>query len=178
MAKQKLTLNDPLVKAAIIILGIGFVTYFSIQKFILTPHRHKIAELEAKLEHINIENTIVKLSEEININEKSLPPQKNQSWLLAQLTKLSKQANINIETVEPLPIQQIPPYSYASYRINITCTYTELANFIELIEAYPHILNIESLNIGSKAAYVPELPKEQMDKKTSAGIDMVVGTIF
>lgn len=175
---KQISLNDPITKIALILLGIAFIGYIAIQKFIIKPNKEKVAGLKAQIEHIKAEDEIAVLYNEINACEKALPPQKDQSWLLAQITSIAKQADINIGTVEPLSIRQIPPYSYVPYKINIVCTFAELDKFLELIETSPYILNIESLNISSNAQYVPELPKEEIGKETRADIDIVIGTIY
>lgn len=175
---KQLSLKDPLVQIAIISIAIITTIYFSAQKFILKPNKDKITKLKTQLQHIELEDEIAKLYKEVNSSEKTLAPQKDQSWLLTQLTSLAKQSNVKIESVEPLPVKQIPPYSYVPFKIKTDCIFAELINFVRLVESSAYILSIESLKIDSKEKYSAELPNEEMDKQASANTEIVIGTIY
>lgn len=178
MLKKQISLKDPQTRILLITIGIIFATYIFSQKFILRPHREKLNKLNGQLEHINLENEIARISEEVNSCEKYLPAQKDPSWLLTRITELAAQSKVNIESIEPLPLRQIPPYSYVSFRIKTTSTFNKLVNLLGLIESSPYILSIESLNITSGKRYTPEVSKEELDKGTQAGVEMVIGTIY
>lgn len=178
MLKKQISLKDPLTKLLLIAGAIAFAAYLFAQKSIIKPHRGKIANLSARLEHIGLEDEIAKILHEIDSCEKYLPPQKDPSWLLTQITELASQAKLDIESVEPLPTKDIPPYSYVPFKINTTCTFNKLVNFIKSIESSPFILSVESVNLKSAGVYKQEVPKEELGKETHAGVEIVVGTIY
>lgn len=175
---KKLSLKDPQTKILLITLGVILATYTLGQEFIIKPYKNKITKLRAQLEHIKLEDEVAKICNEVNRCEKCLPPQKDASWLLSEITGVAKEAKIDIESVEPLPLKQFPPYSYVPFKIKTTCTFSKLVRFIDLLESSPYILSIESLKLESQGKYIPELPKEEMDKEVLASIEMVIGTIY
>lgn len=178
MLKKEISLKDPLTRFLLIVIGIAFASYFFAQKSIIKPHREKISNLRAKIEHINLEDEIAKILHEIDSCEKYLPPQKDPSWLLTQITELANQAKLDIQSIAPLPHKEIPPYSYVSFRVITTCTFSKLVTFIKSIESSPYILSIESINLKSEGMYKPEVPKEELGKETPANVEIVVGTIY
>jgi len=175
---KQISLKDPLLQIAIIILVIGFITYLIAQKLVLQPNKNKITNLKTRIEHIKIENEIAKLNKEINGFEKSLPPQNDQSWLLTQITEMAKQSGIDIENAEPLPVKQIPPYSYVPFKIKIECTFEELVLFVKLIESRAYILNIESLKLESGEKNTTGKEDYEPGQKKLANVEIVVGTIY
>lgn len=178
MLKKQISLKDPQIKILIITIAVVITSYICNQKLIQKPHREKTAKLKANLEHIRIEDEIARIYDEVNKCEKCLPPQKEPSWLLTQITEMAKNSKLDIESIEPLPPKQIPPYSYIPFKIRTTCTFKELVNFIELVESSPYILSIESLKLESIGRYSPEVPKEELDKEIPANINIVIGTIY
>lgn len=175
---KQLSFKEPLTKIFIIILCITVGTIIISKKFIMKPCREEVAKRTTRLEHIRLEDEIAKIQNEINACEKSLPPQKEPSWLLTQITLLAEQSKINIESMESLPLKQIPPYSYVPLKIHTICTYSQLAKFMQLIESSPYILNIESLELESKGTYIPGAPNEELAKEVLASVKIVVGTIY
>lgn len=178
MINKQISLKDPQTKILLITIGIVFATYILSQKIILRPHREKLSKLKGQLEHISLEDEIARISMEVNSCEKSLPTQKDPSWLLTQITGLAAQSKVNIESIEPLPSTQVPPYQYVSLKIKTTSTFSKIVSFLKSIEASPFILNIAALNLTSAERYKPEVPKEEMGKETQAGVEMVIGTIY
>lgn len=178
MLKKQISLKDPLTKLLLIAGGIAFAAYLFAQKSIIKPHGEKIANLTARLEHISLEDEIAKILHEIDSFEKYLPPQKDPSWLLTQITELASQAKLDIQSIAPLPHKEIPPYSYVPIKVDTTCTFSKLISFIESIETNPYILSIESINLKSAELYKREVPKEELGKETQAGVEIVVGTIY
>lgn len=178
MLKKQISLKDPQTKILLITIAIVFATYITSQKFVLWPHREKLTKLKGQLEHINLEDEIARISNEVNTCEKYLPTQKDSSWLLTQLTELASQSKVNIESIEPLPPTQVPPYLYVSFRIRTTSTFSKIISFLESIEASPFILSIETLNLTAAGIYAPEVPMEKMGKETEARVEIVIGTIY
>lgn len=178
MPKQQFSLKDPQTKILFVTIGIIAAAYFCAQKLIVKPNKDKAARLEAQSQHIKLENEILTLKNEIADYEKKLPIQKDPSWLLAQITKWSKQSNLNIESLQPLPAKEIPPYSYISFKVQTKCSFDKLLNFIKLTESGPCIAGIESLKLETKEKYTTEDPKEDLNKKVEAAVEIVVGTIY
>lgn len=178
MLKKQISLKDPQTKILIITIAVIIISYICNQKLIQKPHRNKIARLKANLEHVKIEDEIARIYNEVNKCEKCLPPQKEPSWLLTQITEIAKNSKLDIESIEPLPPKQIPPYSYVPFKIKTTCTFKELVNFIEQVESSPYILSIESLKLESIGRYSPEVQREEIDKEIPASVNIVIGTIY
>lgn len=178
MQKKQLTLKDPQIKLLLITLGITVAAFILSQKFIIKPHRDKVSKLRAGLTHIKLEDEIANIYKEVNIYEKALPSQKDPSWLLTQITAMTEQSKLRIESIEPLTAKQIPPYSYVPFKVRTACTFSKLINFIELVESSPYILKIESIRIQSQGTYKTELPKEELNKETHASVEMVIGTLY
>lgn len=178
MFKKQISLKDPLTKIILITIGIVFAAYILSQKIILKPHKARLARLKGQLQHINLEDEIARISTKVNSCEKCLPAQKDPSWLLTQITELAIQSKVNIDSIEPLPSTQIPPYLYVSFKIKTTSTFSKVVTFLESIETSPFILNIEILTLTSTGRYISEVPKEEMDKETQAHTEMVIGTIY
>lgn len=178
MQKIELSLKDPIIKTLLIIICVVVFAIIFCNKFIIKPHKEKILKLNKKLEHVKLEDEIAKMQNEINIYEKSLPAQKDPSWVLTQITELASQCGLDIESIEPLPVKQFHPYSYIPFKIKTTCAFGQLTKFIESIESSQYILTIESLKLESNWKYEPEVPADELHKEVTAGVEIVIGTIY
>jgi len=177
MLIKQISLKNPQIRLSLITIGIIGVTFFSSQKFIVKAYRDKTSRLKERLALIRLEDEIANIYKDVNNYEKCLPQEKDPAWLLTQITTMTEQSKLSIESIEPLSAKQIPPYTYVAFKVKTICTFIKLVNFIELVESSPYILKIENIRIQSKDIYKPGLPKEELDKETQASVEMVIGTI-
>lgn len=173
-------LKDPQIKIVIILVITLFISFYCVQKWILKPYREKIAEIKKKLEHIELENQINTLRRLVCACEKSLPPQKETTWLLTEITNLAQQAGINLASVQPLGTKNIPPYSYTSYKVKTTCTNTQLLEFIQFTENSEYFILLEQLTVIAPKDYKLEFTEKEFSEKRPIIIyaEITIGTAY
>lgn len=178
MLKEQISLKDPRTKIILISLAIVIGAFMSGQKFVLNPRKEKVSKLKQNLEHVKLEDIIGKLYHETRSYERILSPQKDSSWLRVEITNLAQESGLDITSIEPLPIKEIPPYTYTPFKVKISCTYKELVEFIQLTEESSYLIAIESLQLKSPEKYNLLVDKKEVAKKANAEIELVIGTVF
>lgn len=175
---KDISLKDPKVKLALCTLGIVFITFYIGNKLIIKPYNAKKAELKATLENINLQDSVAKLSNEVYLLENRLPPQKDPAWLLTQLTRLSRESDLYIQSIEPQTHKQMDPYKYPSFKIKTECTFNTLLNFLKNVESAKQKLHIESLSLNSSEKGTRRQKEEEASNDLEASVEIVIGTIY
>lgn len=181
LSLKDLSLKDPLTRIVLITIAILFGVYFSCQKLVVKPHKQKLSRLTQKLEHAKLEDDIGNLYKEVKSYEKVLPEQKDVSWLREQITELAQKSKLYIISIEPLATQKINPYLYVSFKLKISCAYSQLLEFIHLIESSNKLITIENLDLKIKKEYKLELSEKEHKeppKETLAEVEIVIGTVY
>lgn len=178
--KQLSLLNEPSVKIALITLGIVAITFYGCKNFITTPHKKKMYVLEAELKRTKLENQIAKQKQKVDSSEKTLSPQKEPTWLLSEITHIAQKSNLDITSLEPLAHRRIEPYTYVSFKITSTCTYSEIMDFIKFTEKSNYLIILDKLDIKSSEEYKLFLSQKELSEKDSPDItaELVVGTVY
>lgn len=180
MALKTLSLKDPQIQIALITIGVIFATYYSAQRFIIKPQRKETTNIEKQLKHIDLENQIISLRQHVDSHEKSLSPQKESTWLLTEITNLAQQAQLNVVSVQPLEAKTIPPYTYVSYKITITCSNKQLLDFIQFTEDSKYLILLEQLNISAPKDYKLEFTEKEFTatKPVIVSVKITLGTVY
>ncbi len=180
MTAQKINLQDPLVKIIGLTLAIIIATFFCANRFVIKPQRRKRATTEEKLAQLKLAGDIAKLKQQVTAREKDLSPQKEPSWLLTEITRLSQQARINVSSIQPLPKKKIDPYTYISFKVETNCTYKQLLEFIQFTEANRYLILIENIELKAPQSYKLEFTENELAQKQPIRltVTMVVGTVY
>jgi len=180
MTNKTLSLKDPQIQIALITIAVILVTYYSAQKFIVKPQRKETAGIEKQLQHIDLENQIISLRQHVDSHEKSLSPQKESTWLLTEITGLAQQAHLNVVSVQPQDSKTIPPYTYISYKITITCSNKQLLRFIQFTETSKYLILLERLNITAPKDYKLEFTEKEFTatKPVIVNVEITLGTVY
>jgi len=174
MFNKKVSLKDDQTKIVVIIAATIIVTLVLCNKAILSPNKEKIALLKENIKKIALEGEIGKLYNQVLSSGKTLSPQKEDSWLRMKITEFSKKANLEITSLAPLTVKNIPPFSYISFRLKTTCTFEQLSQFVNLIESSPNLIALESIKLQSSSKYNLKASSD----KNEASIEMVIGTAY
>ena len=161
----------------LITAGIAIITFLLCQMVVLKPFRARKTVLRAQLQRINEGGSVARLSQQVDELEKSLPPQKDPSWLLARMTELAQQSQLDIKSMEPLPEKALPPYSYTAVNITTICTFSQLLQFLHLVEAGPYIFNIENLNVSLQKQDSSQSKKDEPEQKAFVSTEITIGTV-
>lgn len=172
MLKNNISIKDPLVQILFITVCVIGASYLINQKLILRSINQKKHTLNLKLEKTALQNSTIKIYNELKTLEERLPKQKDPSWLLSQINEHAKQSELDIESILPQPTKEIPPYSYISFKMQTHCTFSQLLNFIKSIESSPYLLKIENVQLIPQKEYAEE------ETLISTNTEVIIGTIY
>ena len=174
---KKIPIHDPRIKLSLITIGIALITFVLCQTVVLRPFRARKALLRARLECIEEGGSVARLSRQVSSLEKSLLPQKDPSWLLTQMTDLAQQSQLNIKSIEPLPARPLPPYSYTSVKIATISSFSQLLQFLYLVETSLYTFNIENLTITSQEKHPFESKKNDSSQTSLVQAKITIGIV-
>lgn len=178
MTITQISLKDPRVKIAVVTIIIIAGLFFLNRKFIVKPKEIKIQKLRSEMENIRLQNEIAGIYNEYNLFQKDLSPEKDPSWLLEQITSFAQASGLDVKLIEPQPSKEITPYTFVSFKINANCTYTQLLNFLKLVESDKTCIIIDKFILNTNKEYKLELSKEEIEKPLIADVEMIIGTVY
>ena len=157
----------------IVALGIG-------NKFIYQPRTKIIKQIHLEIEKQTQKNgllqDIIALKKDIASYNERIPRNTEITWIVDEISKLSKDSGIELLSLEPQAIEDRGSYYRLPLELDIKCSYHQLGNFLSKIENSPKFIRLDNFRLDTE----PETgPKEGVSyKETSlANIDLTVSTI-
>ena len=139
-----------------LLVGLGFflITIILAKKVIYAPQEEKINLLKEKIREerkkVSLLKEIEQIEQDISFYQKKISPRKEVSWVLDEVTKIAKDAEIKIATLEPQPPEDIGIYTRLPLKLKVECSYHELGNFLSRLENSEKFLRVDSMQIESR----------------------------
>ncbi|MFH1867881.1 MAG: type 4a pilus biogenesis protein PilO [Candidatus Omnitrophota bacterium] len=154
MAVHKININE---QTKLMAIGIAIalltilISYAMIRKS-YNIRNSQTAKIEEEKESQVLRNKITGLYELRGKYRKYLYETEDIDVLRNNISSLALNSGIDIVSLQPLEPEKIGKYSKVSFNLRVRCSYDKLGKFIESIETYPTLTNVEELTLYSGAS--------------------------
>lgn len=165
-------------KDIVIGLGILLVAAILAQKVVYSPKAKKIERLRSQIREEEEKNRLLgeidQIDQTLHSYQKKTPSGREVSWVLDKVTKIAKDMELSIISLEPQPPDDRGAYVRLPLKLEVECGYHELGRFLSQIESSEEFLRIESLQV--KTGEQREKERSSILKKPRA--TLVISSIY
>ncbi len=169
-------------KFLVIVILILIVTFGIGKKFIYQPRLKTIEQIQLRIEKQAQKNDllqdIVALKKGIDSYSERMPPNEEITWVVDEISKLSKDSGIELLSLEPQAVEDKGSYYRLPLELDIECSYHQLGNFLSRIENSPKFMRLDNFKLDT-VLYTGSKEKVFYKETSSANanIDLTVSTI-
>jgi type IV pilus assembly protein PilO len=118
----------------------------------LAQSEQKLTDMKRRaLELPRLQAEMAYLEDEVKDLEKLLPKDKDVPQLIRMITKTAQHYKIDIKTIAPATMNQMPNYTEYPFHISMQCSYSSLAHFFSELAQDERILNFRDVNFSGQA---------------------------
>ena len=154
-----------------LVIVIACLIALGLYSFMLAKINSVISQTAQEEKKNDILGTIAMLDRRLSAHKERSLPLKDATQLIDRLSLLAKEAIIEVETLNPLPVTERDYYTELSVQIPIKCNYHNLGRFLSLLESNEDFLWVKQLKI--KKVIVTDSKKKILPE-----VDLIISGIF